>query len=262
MEKEKMVKLVLCDIDGTLLEKGETRVSAECADALEALLDAGKTVALASGRAYAGMRRLVEHLPFAEELYYICDDGALCIHHGKTLYHKPLSVENLLRFAREPAYDTCPVLYFSTDFSYVLRATPEFLQNAEQAGLDRFRPIGGVYEIKEPIYKIGICGRSERPPLLVPQPFDLRVCYNADKQLEYASRFADKGLAASDLQMRLYLSKWDTAALGDGENDISLFSKAKYTYARQDGSRALCAAANETFASGQIASVLRTLLDR
>ena len=257
-----MIKLVICDIDGTLLAKGESRLAPETAEALEALLNAGKTVALASGRSYQSMRRVTENLPFADALYYICDDGALCVHREKTLYHKPLSIENLLKFDRYPAYSGCPKLYFSDRFSYAAEATPEFLENVRQNGVDEVCPIAGIYEIKEPIYKIGVYGGANRPALLQPQPFDLRVCYNAEGWVEYASRFADKGLAASDLQMRLYLSKFDTASLGDGENDLSLFSKAKYTFARRDGHDALVQAATDTFAAHEVGQVLKMLAER
>ena len=44
-----MIKLVVCDIDGTLLDKGVSVLSEETADALGALVSAGKKVALASG---------------------------------------------------------------------------------------------------------------------------------------------------------------------------------------------------------------------
>ena len=108
-----MIKLVVCDIDGTLLEKGASVLSEETADALGALVSAGKKVALASGRSYYSMRRVTEHLPFADALYYICDDGAICVYGGKTLCHKPLSIENLLKFDRNPTYSGCPVLYLS-----------------------------------------------------------------------------------------------------------------------------------------------------
>ena len=37
-----MIKLVVCDIDGTLLEKGASVLSEETADALGALVSAGK----------------------------------------------------------------------------------------------------------------------------------------------------------------------------------------------------------------------------
>ena len=237
-------------------------LSEETAEALNALVLAGKQVALASGRSYYSMRRVTERLPFADKLYYICDDGAICVHSGKTLYHKPLSIENLLKFDRDPAYSGCPVLYFSDTFSYVTGATPEFLELIKENGVDEVRPVSGIYEIKEPVYKIGVYGGRKRPEPLLPQPFDLRVCYHADGWLEYASRFADKGLAVSDLQMRLYLSKFDTAALGDGENDISMFAKAKYTFARRGGHEGLEAAATDTFVQGEAAEVLKRLADQ
>lgn len=256
-----MMKLVVCDIDGTLLEKDESVLSDKTAEALEALLKAGKTVALASGRSYMSMRRVTEKLPFANQLYYICDDGAICVHAGKTLYHKPLSMETILKFNRHPAYAGCPILYFSDMFSYVTGASPEFLETIERNGVDQLRQIAGIYEIKEPIYKIGIYGGSNAPTPLLPPPFDLRICYQADGWLEYASRFADKGLAVSDLQMRLYLSKLDTAALGDGENDLTMFAKAKLTYARRDGNSKLVSVSTDTFAGGEAAQLLQLLAD-
>jgi hydroxymethylpyrimidine pyrophosphatase-like HAD family hydrolase len=55
----------------------------------------------------------------------------------------------------------------------------------------------------------------------------LRVSYNRDGFCEYVSAIANKGNALSDLQMRLYLSKLDTAAFGDGENDVEMMRHAR-----------------------------------
>ena len=252
-----MIKLVVCDIDGTLLAKEERTLSEPIVKALEALRQKGKKLALASGRSYYSMRSVMRELPFADDVYCICDDGALCMHGGKTLYHKPLSIENLLRFERNPAYRELPVLYFSDTFSYVLRSTPDFLEKLAAQNIDRLDPISSVYDMKQPIYKIGVYAPDCRPEPLLPEPFDLRVCYHSENWLEYTSRFADKGLALSDLQMRLYLAGFDTAVFGDGDNDLAMFAKAKYTYARRGGSEPLCAHAGETF--DDIAAALEAL---
>ena len=71
-----MVKLVVCDIDGTLLGKDQIQLEGDAAKALGALIESGKKVALASGRSYFSMRKVVSSQPYADELYYICDDGA------------------------------------------------------------------------------------------------------------------------------------------------------------------------------------------
>lgn len=243
-----MIKLIVCDIDGTLLGKDENSIKPEIAKQLDRLSKSGKTIAFASGRSYYGMRKIASSLSCADDIYYICNDGALCIYRGKTLYHKQISIENILRFSRNPDYENLPIMYFSDTYSYVTGTTPQFIDKLESEGIDTLDPISGVYDIKNPIYKIGIYGLDGKDPdPLLPAPFDMRICYRSNKWLEYTSRFANKGLAVSDLQMRLYMSKFDTAAFGDGDNDIEMFSKAKYTYARRGGSEALCRCACEQF---------------
>lgn len=242
-----MVKLIAFDIDGTLLGKGESAIHKNVADALEKQHNSGKKIAFASGRSYYSMRKIASSLSFADDIYYICDDGAICVYKGKVLYHKQISIENLLRFSRNPDYSNLPVMYFSSDFSYVTGTTPEFLDMLENDNVDKLDPISGVYDVKEPIFKVGVYGFDKNPEPLIPCPFELRICYRANNWLEYTSRFANKGLALSDLQMRLYISKLDTAAFGDGDNDIEMFSKAKHTYARRGGSETLLGVAENHF---------------
>lgn len=243
-----MIKLVVCDIDGTLLKKGESGIDGRTAAALEGLYAKGKKICLASGRTYFGMRKIADTLSFADDIYYVCCDGSVCIYKGKTLYHKPISIENILKFARNPEYSEFPIAYCSDKFSYAVRGYAGFAEELEEKGIDCVTSAAGIYDVKNPIYKIGVYGRDRKPAKLNPCPFELRTAYDADNILEYTSRFADKGLAVSDLQMRLYLSKFDTAALGDGDNDVEMFSKAKYTFARADGSEKLIAVSAQTFA--------------
>ena len=51
---------------------------------------------------------------------------------------------------------------------------------------------------------------------------------------QYVNRFADKGSALSDLQMRLMLTKFDTAAMGDSGNDVAMMHNAKLAIAVGD----------------------------
>ena len=52
------------------------------------------------------------------------------------------------------------------------------------------------------------------------------------------------------------------AALGDGENDLTMFAKAKVAFARRGGHEGLEAAATETFVQGEAADVLKRLADK
>lgn len=242
-----MIKLVVCDIDGTLLEKNQREIDKDTVNALESLYKKGKIICFASGRTYFSMRKIAEPLSFADDIYYICCDGALCIYRDKVLYHKQISTENMLRFARNSDYSHKAVMYYCDKFAYVTGSTPGLLDELEEAKIDRLDPISGIYDVKAPVFKIGVHGFGKRPEKLMPCPFELRVAYDAGDIVEYTSRFANKGLALSDLQTRLYLSKFDTAAFGDGDNDVEMFSKAKYTFANKDGSENLKTVASEQF---------------
>ena len=61
--EDNMVKLVVCDIDGTLLGKDQIQLEGDAAKALGALIESGKKVALASGRSYFSMRKVVSSQP-------------------------------------------------------------------------------------------------------------------------------------------------------------------------------------------------------
>ncbi|MBR2021258.1 MAG: HAD hydrolase family protein, partial [Clostridia bacterium] len=77
------------------------------------------------------------------------------------------------------------------------------------------------------IVKIAIWDKNGNAEPLGFLPKSLRVAYNVGEWCEYTSAISNKGLAVSDLQMRLYLTKFDTCAIGDGVNDIEMMKKAK-----------------------------------
>ena len=70
-----MIRLIACDIDGTVLEPYEQYLPAELFEQMERLLRKGILFCFSSGRQYANLRILAEHL--ADQVYYICDNGAV-----------------------------------------------------------------------------------------------------------------------------------------------------------------------------------------
>ena len=55
-----MIKLIVCDVDGTLLPHGEKRISYDIADLIKEAGNKGISFAAASGRAYHELKRLFE----------------------------------------------------------------------------------------------------------------------------------------------------------------------------------------------------------
>ena len=70
-----MVKLIVSDIDGTLLPYGQTTLSPTLFPVIRALKERGVIFCPASGRQYHSLRGLFA--PVQDELAYLCENGAI-----------------------------------------------------------------------------------------------------------------------------------------------------------------------------------------
>ena len=219
------IKLLISDVDGTLLRAGESEVSVGIKKKIAAFLASGGNVAIASGRTYYSLLRLFRE--FEDSVYFIPCDGALCIKSGRVLYHRPISMGSI-RSAFATAKECGLALHLAgAERGYVF-GDSEFEEKMTRWQVDEFSAVSTASEVREPIYKLAFYGKS---PNFAAVPADLRKSYVGNGWVEYVYRYADKGLALSDLQSRLYLTKFDTAAIGDGSNDVSMLKGAKYAYA-------------------------------
>ena len=73
-----MVKLIACDLDGTLLLNGAQELNPGTVDQIRKLLSQGRVFAAASGRQYPNLRRLFAGVE--DDIAYICENGALVIY--------------------------------------------------------------------------------------------------------------------------------------------------------------------------------------
>ena len=82
-----MIKFVATDLDGTLLD-GERRLPEAIFPLIRQLERLGVLFAPASGRQYANVKKLFE--PVANDVLFICENGALVKYRGKTLHLSPI----------------------------------------------------------------------------------------------------------------------------------------------------------------------------
>ena len=220
-----MIKLIASDVDGTLLNPGQQIISPSLESSLSTWLKNNNTLAFASGRSYSSLRQFFEKFA-SNNTYFICHDGAVTVHNGKVIYSKPISFSDILKILTSSQYDDCTKILCSPFCSYIIGQDKHGVV-LSSIHSDTVQTVSGVYEIKEPIVKIVIYNSQKTPAESKICPAMLRVSYNRDGFCEYVSAIANKGNALSDLQMRLYLSKLDTAAFGDGENDVEMMRHAK-----------------------------------
>ena len=225
-----MIKLIVADFDGTLMPFGRTAVSETVKMLIEKALDRGITFAVSSGRTYA---ELTSYLPeFVDRIWFICCDGAYYAKEGRTLYEKQISnsdIEFMLRANSENA----SFVFHGAFGNYALGNLPE--EGLRFGGKTLTRTEARFPA--EKIYKITAYGAHAALP-----PYSgMRMHWDGgpNESSQYVNRFADKGTALSDLQIRLFKTKFETACIGDSGNDVAMMHNAKYSYCVGTRSEAL-----------------------
>ena len=84
-----MIKLIACDMDGTLLDSAK-RLPAELPEVIAKLKEKGVLFCVASGRQYASLRRDFD--AYADDMLFICENGALVMQRDQRVL--PLRGEN------------------------------------------------------------------------------------------------------------------------------------------------------------------------
>jgi Cof subfamily protein (haloacid dehalogenase superfamily) len=225
------LQLLVCDLDGTLLEPDRT-ISQRTRSALDAVRAAGCRVAVATGRVPSGIVSIVQDLELQGP--QITMHGALVTSPitGETVYSvtlDPAEVDELLDLAAEI---DLPVLLCYPDGFRTTELRPEVV--------DLFVPFNEpLPEIVEDLaslrdshpHKIAIWTGTDRYQAALDVARErlgnrYAITSGDNRSIELLPRGVDKGRAADELARWMGLSLEEVGAIGDGTNDIELLAAA------------------------------------
>jgi len=227
-------RLLVVDIDGTLIGK-DGHVSAEDREALAKVRRAGIGVSLSTGRAAQGCLPIIDRL--ALDGYHVFFDGALVSNFSEEVYAEPIDsevVKEAIEFTRQN--DIYLELYSASRFfvereNWATEIHHQFF-NLEPVVVD----FSGIWE-RERIIKGGVVTAS---PEEAAKAKNFRLKFNRSLHFSLARSPAypgvdffnivdlgvSKGKALAALASHLGISTAEVMAIGDGTNDIPLFSSA------------------------------------
>lgn len=187
-----MIKLVVSDMDGTLLKKGEKFISDSITDIICNIKSKDIAFAIASGRQYNELDLITKGM---RDIYYICSDGGCIIYNNEVIYKKEIDKDSLRNLeCNENVFFHSP---FETSKGY----------------------------LKGDVVKVSARGGG-----FFETPFGTYEVYRDKEWREWIKNDAGKGQAVEYLQKRLNISVNETAAFGDNFNDMGMFRKAGERY--------------------------------
>lgn len=221
-----MIKLVVADFDGTLLPYGMTSVSSKVIGYIKSLVLSGVKFAVASGRTYSELSVLLADVK--DDIYFICDDGAVALRNDKVIFRKPFTSASLRYFFDTDLFRN--VTLYALDKAYLIGdVTRPILYGKTPCRIQRH------IEIKDEIFKV--CANVKCFDLV--DTSQHRIHYSDKDFAEFVSFYANKGVAIGDLQLKLGVSKFETVVIGDADNDIPMTSHAQRSWAIGDRSEKL-----------------------
>ena len=209
------MKIVFCDLDGTVLLPREKALSKSAVDGIKKILDNNIIFCVASGRCYSELKRIFDG--FDDKVYFIPSDGSLIVYKEETLYKCPVDKGNLSFLDEERDY----VLH-GKYVSFVKSCKDTFVRKIKEQYNGHIKRILNYKEIDEEVYKLSLYNSQRVIPLdNVYKDYSIREFVNN----------TNKGNAVKKLLEILSLDKKDAVSLGDGINDIEMFEETGEAYA-------------------------------
>lgn len=221
-----MFKLVVCDLDGTLLD-AEHRLDPRSRGVLGLLRERDVAVMLASGRHFQDIRRLSQHL--GGNGYLISSNGA-AVHDGAgRLLHSTAIPPDCVDFLiTDPAFGQVHKNIYRSEDWLVERPEPRLLRYHQESGF-AYRLSDLAHLAREDILKVFYYGERDQLLELESVILDrfaerLTTTFSIPTTLEVMASGVSKGAALTRVCAELGIALAETIAFGDGMNDLEMLS--------------------------------------
>lgn len=246
-----MIKLVISDIDGTLVSTGRD-LSAANIDAIKKLKDNNIEFGVATGRDLIHAKETFSNVELSIE--YLCCSGALYYSETGEILSEycvaPDKARQIIEILQETGISHTIVTdngQFSLDVEYAFnqferRVTEHFGQEEVDLSFLKITQIDEInawMEQGRKIYKFEIFSLDYDLLATVRKKVedvsDVVALSSFEDNLEITNKYAQKGIILEKTIALKGLEKDEVAIVGDSYNDISMFDLFKYSFAPESG---------------------------
>lgn len=231
----KNVKAIFFDIDGTLRDFHTGRVPDSAREALSKAREAGIKLFIATGRHRLEMEEenLLEALEFDG---YVTLNGQYCYSNGSLVSHNPVSPAAVKRILALIEKEPFPCMFMEADRMYI-NFIDENVRIAQEAIGTRIPPVMDINRASEhPVYQI-VPYISREMEMELSKAFKecQMIRWHDGRACDMIPAFGSKELGIKLMAEHFGLSLEETAAIGDGENDVSMIRGAGLGIAMGNG---------------------------
>lgn len=229
-----MIKLIISDIDGTLLEEGTAQMNPKIFEAIRELKKKGVLFVAASGRQYNSMLHVMR--PVAEDILFVAENGTNIVQNGKSIYSQyiePALAEEAVRYLK--TIPECEVTVSTPEMMHMENTNAELVELLTVGYQNAVTIVDDVIPYSRRASKMAIHRKAGSDAIAddIKNRFGdrLNVAIAGSVWVDLIHKDADKGYALKQLQDMLNIRKEETMAFGDNCNDIGMLKQAGESYA-------------------------------
>lgn len=229
-----MIKLVVSDVDGTLLQRGEAGISKEVREMIGALKERGILFAAASGRPYVDLKHLFGDA--AGDMAFLASDGAFVSYKSQRIASFPMERETGFALMREVYMETeAEVALYSPYMAYMIPKKQSFAEYFRGTVHNHVETVACMRNASGEYLKVGIYHAEDverhAGPVAAYWNDKLNLVYRSGNWLEYTAAGVHKGTGLDKLLRTFGILPEETLAFGDNWNDREMLAMAGCSYA-------------------------------
>ncbi len=233
-----MIKLIMSDMDGTLLDENG-QLPAGFADVAAQLKARGVIFAPCSGRQYYSLLRTFAG--YEDEFLFLAENGTIVKYHDEEIFSCPMRREDAMKVleAAKENPGTYRVFCGKKD-AYILKDqdTEEFREEFHKY-YTHYATVDDFEEIEDEPIKISLfdaAGKAKESilPTVIRFEGPLQVVLSSDWWVDAMAFGINKGIAIQQVQKHLGITPMECAAFGDYMNDAEMMSSVYYSFAMEN----------------------------
>lgn len=230
-----MVKLIVSDMDGTLLDDNKI-LHDDFWEIFEELKKRGIYFVPASGRQYYNIYEYFKRIK--EGLIILAENGSFILEDGKELYSKCLDKKDALELIEAGRkIPSANLIFCGKKKAYVESSLPEFIAEVEKY-YTKYEIVPDITKVDDEALKVTICdltgAEKNSYPYFEKYKKDFKVAVSGFVWVDITHIDSNKGTGLRVLQEKLGISKDETMVFGDYLNDWELMQQGKYNFAMEN----------------------------
>lgn len=227
------VKLIACDLDGTLLLNGAQSLRPDTCGLIQNLLDGGVLFFAASGRQYTNLQRLF--WPVRDKIGYLCENGCVSFYQNHQLRKECMDRSlgrELIRAIQQK--DGAEVLVSGVMESYVQPKDMSFYYHMRDVVKNDVTLVPDILHTNEEYMKISVYEvGGVKDEDYWKERFSQRctVVTGGNDWLDMMPLHVNKATALTHILAHLGISPEDCMAIGDNDNDREMLELVGYPVA-------------------------------